>query len=57
MAERLPEPLPPRTTTEPIEPTGDVARKNIVLALALVGIALLLVGGAVLVSFIYLLYD
>jgi hypothetical protein len=57
MAERLPEPLPPRTTTEPIEPTGDVARKNIVLALALTGIALLLVGGAVLVSFIYLLYD
>ena len=57
MADRLPEPLPPRTTTEPIEPTGDVARKNIVLALALVGIALLLVGGAVLVSFIYLLYD
>jgi len=57
MAERLPEPLPPRTTTEPIEPTGEVARKNIVLALALVGIALLLVGGAVLVSFIYLLYD
>ena len=57
MAERLPEPLPPRTTTEPIEPTGDVARKNIVLALALGGIALLLVGGAVLVSFIYLLYD
>jgi hypothetical protein len=57
MAERLPEPLPPRTTTEPIEPTGDVARKNIVLALALVGVALLLVGGAVLVSFIYLLYD
>jgi hypothetical protein len=57
MADRLPEPLPPRTTTEPIEPTGDVARKNIVLALALAGIALLLVGGAVLVSFIYLLYD
>ena len=57
MAERLPEPLPPRTTTEPIEPTGDVARKNIVLALALVGVALLLAGGAVLVSFIYLLYD
>ena len=57
MAERLPEPHPHRTTTEPIEPTGEVARKNVVLALALVGIALLLAGGAVLVSFIYLLYD
>jgi hypothetical protein len=57
MAKRLPEPPPPRTTTEPIEPTGEVARKNIVLALALVGVAILLAGGAVLVSFIYLLYD
>jgi hypothetical protein len=57
MAERLPEPVPPRTTTEAVEPTGEVARKNIVLGLALVGISLLLVGGTVLVSFIYLLYD
>ncbi len=57
MAERLPEPPPPRTTTEPIEPTGEVARKNVVLALALVAVGLLLAGGAVLVSFIYLLYD
>jgi hypothetical protein len=57
MAERLHEPVPPRTTTEPIEPTGEVGRKNVVLALALAGIALLLAAGAVLVSFIYLLYD
>ena len=57
MAERLPEPVPPRTTTEPVEPTGEVARKNVVLALALAGISLLLAGGAVLVSFIYLFYD
>jgi hypothetical protein len=34
-----------------------VARKNVVLALALVGVSILLAGGAVLVSFIYLLYD
>jgi hypothetical protein len=57
MAERLVEPPPPRTTTEPIEPTGEVARKNVVLALALAAVGLLLAGGAVLVSFIYLLYD
>jgi hypothetical protein len=57
MGEPLPEPVPPRTTTEPIEPTGEVARKNVVLALALVAVGLLLAGGAVLVSFIYLLYD
>ena len=57
MVEQLPERTPPRTTTEPIEPTGDVARKNLVLALALVGIAVLLVVGAVVVSLIYLHYD
>jgi hypothetical protein len=57
MGERLPEPVPPRTTTEPIEPTGEVARKNVVLALSLVAVGLLLAGGAVLVAFIYLLYD
>jgi hypothetical protein len=57
MTEPLPERIPPRTTTEPIEPTGEVARKNIVLALALVAVSILLAGGAVLVSFIYLLYD
>jgi hypothetical protein len=57
MGERLPEPVPPRTTTEPIEPTGEVARKNVMLALALVAVGFLLAGGAVLVSFIYLLYD
>jgi hypothetical protein len=57
MAERLPEQTPPRTTYEPVEPVGDVARKNIVLGLALLGIALLIVAGAVIVSLVYLQYD
>ena len=57
MAERLPEPPPPRTTTEPVEPIGAVARKNVVLGLALAGICLLIVAGTVLVSLIYLHYD
>ena len=57
MVEQLPERPPPRTTTEPIEPTGAVARKNFVLALMLAGISILLVIGAVLVSLIYLHYD
>jgi hypothetical protein len=57
MAERLPEPPPPQTYYEPVGPTGDVARKNILLGLALFGIALLFAGGAVLVSLIYLHFD
>ena len=57
MAERLPEQAPPRTSNEPVEPVGDVARKNIVLGLALLGIALLIAAGAVIVSLVYLQYD
>jgi hypothetical protein len=51
------EPLPPRTTVEPVEVTPEVARKNVRLGLALFGIAILIAVGAVLVSFIYLQFD
>jgi hypothetical protein len=51
------EPLPPRTTVEPVEATAEVARKNIVLGLALFGIALLVAAGTVVVALIYLQYD
>jgi hypothetical protein len=51
------EPLPPRTTSDPVESTPEVARKNVILGLALLGIALLIAAGAVLVSFIYLQFD
>ncbi|MFL5970199.1 MAG: hypothetical protein ACJ74L_11425 [Gaiellaceae bacterium] len=51
------EPLPPRTTTEPVETTPEVARKNVVLGLALFGLALLMAAGAVIISLIYLQYD
>jgi len=51
------EPLPPRTTVEPVEPTAEVARKNVLLGWALFGIALLIAAGAVAVSFLYLHYD
>jgi hypothetical protein len=57
MTERELEPLPPRTTSEPVEPTPELARKNIVLGLALLGIALLIAAGAVGVSLIYLQFD
>jgi hypothetical protein len=51
------EPLPPRTTSEPVEVTPELARKNVVLGWSLLGIALLIVGGTVLVSLIYLQFD
>jgi hypothetical protein len=57
MAERLPEQGPPPTTNEPVEPVGAVARKNIVLGLALLAMSLLIAGGAVIVSLVYLHYD
>ena len=47
----MPEPIPP------VEPTPEVAQRNVVLALGLVGIALLIAAGAVLVAFVYLQYD
>jgi heme/copper-type cytochrome/quinol oxidase subunit 2 len=45
------------TTVAPVEPVGEVARKNIVLALALVGVVVLIVLGTIAVSLIYLHYD
>jgi hypothetical protein len=57
MAERLPEPPVPQTYYEPVGPTPAVGRKNIVLGLALFAIALLMAGGAVVVSLIYLHFD
>jgi hypothetical protein len=57
MSEPLPPPLPPRTTSEPVEATPEIARKNIVLGWALFGLAILIAAGAVGVSFIYLHFD
>jgi hypothetical protein len=57
MAERMPEPAAPRTTNLPVEPVGEIARKNVRLALALTAIAALMVVGAVLISRVYLHYD
>ena len=57
MTERELEPLPPRTTSEPVEATPEVARKNVLLGLALAGIALLVAAGAIGVSLIYLQFD
>jgi hypothetical protein len=57
MTERLPEAPPPRTTTEPVGPTPAIARKNVVLGFALLGLVLLIAAGTVVVSLVYLAYD
>ena len=57
MAEQLQEPAAPRTMTDPVDPTGEVAKRNLVLALSLGGIALLIFVGTILVALIYLQYD
>jgi hypothetical protein len=55
--ERLPEPPPPRTYVVPVDPTGEVARKNVTLGIALCVVAVLIAAGAVVVSLIYLQFD
>jgi hypothetical protein len=57
VTERLPEPVPPRSTSEPVGPTPELARKNVALGLALLAISLLIAAGAVAVSLIYLQFD
>jgi hypothetical protein len=57
MTEPTLEAPPTSTPTGPVEPVGEVARKNVVLALALFGVVLLMVAGTIAVSFIYLHYD
>jgi hypothetical protein len=57
LTEPLTEPTPQRTTSPAVEPTPELARKNIVLGIALFLLALLIAGGAVGVSFIYLHFD
>jgi hypothetical protein len=57
MTERVSEPIGPRTTNEPVEPTGGVARRNVRLALVLFGLAVLIAAGTVVVSLVYLHYD
>jgi hypothetical protein len=57
MVEPLPEATPPRTMTEPVGPTPEIARKNVVLGLALLGVALLIAAGSVVVALVYLHYD
>ena len=43
--------------TTPAEPTPEVARRNVRVALALLGLAALIAAGSIVVALIYLHYD
>ncbi len=57
MTERLPEPTPPMTMEEPVEPDAELARRNVIFGLALFAFVLLLYGATILVAYIYLALD
>jgi hypothetical protein len=57
MTERLPEPTPPQTMQEPVEPDAELARRNVIFGLALFAFVLLLYGATILVAYIYLALD
>jgi hypothetical protein len=57
MTERLPEPAPPQTMREPVEPDAELARRNVIFGLALFSFVLLLYGATILVAYIYLALD
>jgi hypothetical protein len=57
LTEPVHEPLPPRTTVEPVDPSLALARKNMAWGFALFGVFLLLFAGTVLVAFAYLWLD
>jgi hypothetical protein len=46
-----------RASNEPVEPVGEVARKNLLLGLILLGVVILVIAGTVGISLIYLHYD
>jgi hypothetical protein len=40
-----------------MEPTSEVAKRNVALGLALLGLSILIAAGAIVVALIYLQYD
>jgi hypothetical protein len=43
--------------TTPVEPSAEVAKRNIALAVSLLGLAILIAAGAIVVALVYLQYD
>jgi hypothetical protein len=57
LTEPVPQPPPPRTSVEPVDPGLALARKNMAWGFALFGIFLLLFAGTCLVALAYLWLD
>lgn len=57
MTEPVTESRPSEVTVLPVEPDRELAHRNNVLGIALLGLSLLIVGGTFLVAFIYLAVD
>jgi hypothetical protein len=57
LAEPLPEPRPPETTQEAIEPDAELSRKNNLWGWALFGVFCLLFAGTIGIAFVYLALD
>jgi hypothetical protein len=57
VTERLPEPIPPQTMEEPVDPDAALARQNVIFGLALFSFVLLLYGATILVAYVYLALD
>jgi hypothetical protein len=47
----MPEPM------TPVEPSAKVAKRNVALAVSLLGLAILIAAGAIVVALVYLHYD
>jgi hypothetical protein len=47
----MPEPI------TPVEPTPEVAKRNVTLALSFFGLAILIAAGSIVVALVYLHYD
>jgi hypothetical protein len=54
LVEPLPEPRPPASTVEPVEPDDELAHRNNVFGLALFGLAVLLAAGTFVIALVYL---
>jgi hypothetical protein len=57
VTEPLPEPPPPRTAHEPVDPHAALARRNALWGWALFGVFVVLFGGTVGVALVYLALD
>jgi hypothetical protein len=53
----LPEPQPPQSAVEAVEPDAALARKNMIFGVALFALVVLIFGATILVAYVYLALD